>query len=108
MADLSDLIEEWRNENRAYHWEGDSGMKKFESLCEALGYDRTGFRFGDPIEHFLSDNPGAIDAIVEWMCERNTPEWVEALESQLPEREEDEEEAMRQRHGINSGCDTAP
>lgn len=80
--DGSDLVDLWMQQNKPHHLEGDSGLEKLEKLCEVLGYRNTGFRFGTPIEHFLSDNPGACEALVEFMAEwadRN-PEWKERLE----------------------------
>ena len=85
--ELGDLIEEWQDVNQVYHFEGDSGLEKFELLCKALGYGHQ-FRFGDPIQAMLSDNPGAIEAIIEWMSDRNPPEWREALVAALDNRQE--------------------
>jgi len=51
-------------------------------------------KYGSPLEVFLSDNPGACDAIIEWMGEQNVEEWEYSLESELsmPEREDEDED----------------
>ena len=90
--DLGELIEVWQRQNRAHRFEGDGGLENLEKLFEALGYKRTGFRFGEVIEVFLSDNPGAVEAILEWIEEQNLTEWRENIESTLEVEEEDEEE----------------
>jgi hypothetical protein len=79
-----ELIEKWRNDNRAYCLEGDSGLENLEKLCRLLGYGH-GFRWGDPIQHFLSDNSGACEAIVDFISEwtERNAEWREALEESL-------------------------
>ena len=41
---------------------------------------------------FFEDNPGAIEAVINWIGEQNVDEWKESIESELPEKEEVEEE----------------
>ncbi len=79
--DSSDLIEKWRQKNKAYHFEGESGLEKLERLCKDLGYEGNNFRFGDPIQSFLADNYGATEAILEFIVEHvnKDPEWKESL-----------------------------
>lgn len=82
------------------HFEGESGVANFEKVCEAIGYKETGFRYGSPIESFLCDNPGCIEAMLDWIAEwgDKSPEWRSALEAKLKERndkddnEEDDED----------------
>jgi hypothetical protein len=93
--DGEELIEAWRDQNRAHSFEGESGIAKLEQLCETLGYRNNGFRFGDPIQQFLCDNPGACDAIVEFITEwtdRND-EWRENIADSLEPEDDDEEDS---------------
>jgi hypothetical protein len=78
---MRSLIEKWTEENRVYRWEGERGVKDLERLCAAIGYKENGFRYGDPIHAFLADNPGAIEALVQWIEDRDddAPEWKESL-----------------------------
>jgi len=61
--------------------EGESGVRNLEQLVETLGYGQ-GFMRNRAIEDFLTDNPGAVEAVLnfigEWV-ERND-EWAEALQ----------------------------
>lgn len=86
--DLSELLREFVEQEKLWHFEGDSGLEKFEKICTAIGYPGHQFRYGDPIQHFLSDNPGAIQAILEWIEEQNIPEWKESVISHLNEKED--------------------
>ena len=83
--DGAELLRKWQEQNKAWHFEGDSGCEKMERLVETLGYRNTGFRFGSPIESFLSDNPGAMEAILGFIEEHldQNSEWRENVESDL-------------------------
>jgi hypothetical protein len=77
---LGELIEMWQHKNNAWRTEGDPGVENLEKLVQTLGYDGHIFRFGTPIEAFLSDNPGCIEAIVNWISEEaRVPEWTETM-----------------------------
>lgn len=93
-ANEDDVLQRWLSANKMYNWEGDSGLKNLEKLCQALGYSRSGFQFGDPIHAFLSDNSGAVEKILEFIEEwvDRSSEWQEALASELEDEPEDEEE----------------
>lgn len=80
-----ELLDKYIDENDLYRNEGDRGMENLEKIVGVLGYTGTGFRFGNPIEQFLSDNPGAIEAIMQFIGEwvpRNK-EWADSLRSEL-------------------------
>jgi hypothetical protein len=85
--DFSEVFDNFINENNLTRTEGDKGVQNLEAIAVALGYREESFKYGDPISRFLSDNPGAIEAILEWISESNVPEWAECLEGD----EEDEE-----------------
>lgn len=94
-TDLGDLLEQFCVENRINRFEGDSGLENLERVFSALGYKPHGFRFGTLIEAFLSDNPGACDAIIEWIGDQNIREWREKLEAEvekLPGEDDDDED----------------
>ena len=64
--------------------EGESGVRNLEQLCETLGYGQ-GYMRGRAIEEMLADNPGAVEAVAQFLAEwavRNT-EWNAALEQVL-------------------------
>lgn len=67
--------------------EGESGTRNLEQLCEVLGYGQ-GFMRGRAIEDFLQDNPGAIQAVVDFVESRiNMFDWKQRLNEYLVEGE---------------------
>lgn len=85
---LSELIEEWQDQNKIHRYEGTSGVSNLEKLFGVLGYKEGNYLgYGNEIINFLSDNPGAIQAILEWIGEREVPEWKENIISELEENE---------------------
>lgn len=90
--DFNDLYEEWTNQKKIYRWEGETGVENFEKLVAAIGYSGNQFKYGSPIESFLCDNPGAIEALIEWITDHGerSPEWRSNLESELEEESEEE------------------
>ena len=86
---MQDMVERFID---GRHLEGDGGCGVLEELLRVLGYNETGFRFGSPIESFLSDNPGAQEALVNWVAEQNLPEWQSALGDVVEDEDEDEDE----------------
>jgi hypothetical protein len=71
-------------------------MENLEKVLRALGYKENQYRFGSVIESFLSDNPGAADSIIDWICEQNIVEWKEGLRVALTKADDgksDEDEA---------------
>jgi hypothetical protein len=72
------LVDKYIDDHQLYHFEGERGVDNFEKLVKQLGYQSV-FGHG-PIESFLADNPGAIEAMIEWIKTRPSPEWKQALE----------------------------
>jgi hypothetical protein len=68
---MTDLVDRWLDKHGFHHFEGDSGVERLNKFCEAIGYKESGFRFGSPLESFLSDNPGAIEVILDWVREHS-------------------------------------
>ena len=66
--------------------EGEAGVKSLENVCETLGYGE-GFMRGRAIEEFLGDNPGAVEALFQFITEwavRNS-DWQANMEDALVE-----------------------
>jgi hypothetical protein len=72
-VDGNDIMNKWMDSERAYNFEGSTGVRNLEKLVRALGYR--------DISDFLMDNPGAIQAIVEFVTEwvERNDEWAEKL-----------------------------
>lgn len=81
----SKLLERWLDKNKAWNLEGYSGIKNFEKLTGALGYDT--------LEDFLVDNSGALKAMVEFIDEHmELVEFDNNLRDSLGEDEEEQDD----------------
>src|SRR5277367_3873404 len=93
---MNQLIEQWYDENFSNCIEGFSGVKKLENLCNAIGYEKGDFLGQNmALTNFLADNPGAIEAVIEWIGEQESENWEESISATLSKipSETDEEEA---------------
>ena len=81
--DLDELLEEYMDQEKIYRFEGDSGLESLGKIFEAMGYEEHNFKYGSFVEVFLADNPGAVEAIIDWIEEQNVPEWKEKLKEKL-------------------------
>jgi hypothetical protein len=91
--DRYDVFQKYCDENFC-GTEGERGVRNLETLCETLGYGK-GFMHNRAVEEFLSDNPGAIEAVLEFIgtwVERND-EWAEALADECGYEEEECDDA---------------
>jgi hypothetical protein len=73
--DFGELIQKYFDQERMYHFEGRRGVNNFEKLIGVLGYR--------DLDSFLEDNPGCMEAMVEWLSDMNNAEWKEAIRSEL-------------------------
>lgn len=91
--DFSEMLDEYQNKKRFFNFEGDSGMARLNEIFETLGYGHN-YRYGSPLEAFLSDNSGACEAMLEWLAATgdHIPEWKESLQGALDDLAEDEKE----------------
>ncbi len=87
-VDFDDILDHWQNKEKGrYRLEGDSGVRNFEQLTKDIGYDQG-------IEHFLADNPGAIETLLEFISEwsqKSGIEWKQNLANACDYTPEEEE-----------------
>lgn len=78
--DGSELLYSWQAMHNTYSFEGDSGVRKLGELCQALDPENYS-NIGD----FLADNPGACEAIVDFIGEwlDNNSEWRDSLRREI-------------------------
>ena len=79
MGHRQDVVDTYMD-NFMFRMEGETGVKNLEQMCETLGYG-SGWMRGRAIEEMLADNPGAVEAVANFLAEqavRNT-EWNSAL-----------------------------
>ena len=73
----NDEVMEAYLESKGFHqFEGERGVQRLEEVVTDLGYKEDGFKYGDPISSFLADNPGCIDAIIDWIIDNLTEEQI--------------------------------
>lgn len=75
---LTDLIEKYCDLHQFYRFEGSRGVENFERLVRDMG--SYGDSFSSPLRSFFEDNPGAIEAVVEWIMTSQVNEWKENLQ----------------------------
>ena len=84
--DLGELIDKYIDQESLYSWESTRGVRNLQKLVKIL----------DPhyrdIDTFLEDNSGAIEAIVEWIKDRNVSEWAENVKAELHEDDSEDED----------------
>lgn len=97
-TDGNDVLEAFMDSNQCYRFEGDAGLDNLEKLFGVLGYTEDGFRHGAPVEKFLIDNPGAIEAIIDFVAASvdqayvsDDTTWREALVNETVFGDEEEE-----------------
>lgn len=84
--DFSQVVDRYIDQNNLTRTEGPAGVRNLEKLVAALGYSAD--FSASAIHAFLEDNSGCIEAMIEWIRDRNVSEWKESLESQLSEEED--------------------
>lgn len=75
--ELSEALTEYLDQEKMYHLRN---VKHLTKVVEAIGYKST---YGDSLAEFFEDNPGAIEAVYEWISNQNSSEWRDAVVSKL-------------------------
>jgi hypothetical protein len=100
--DLDELLDKFMTQENLYRTEGRRGVENLCTLVHALGY-KDPYYWGQMSSRaclgdlvlFLEDNPGCMEAIHDWIRNQNSPEFAEALKSQVTDDDEDSEEDDR-------------
>jgi len=94
--DMNELVDAYMEQENLHRLEGRKGVEALCQLASALGYkDPTYFgqltskaTVGDLL-CMLEDNPGMVEAMVEWVRDSNCNEHREALEAVVTAEETD-------------------
>ena len=85
-----EALQEYCDQEGLHHFEGERGVKNLESIVEVLGYNS---RFSKRSLHeFLADNPGAQQALLEWIGDQDGTTWEADLLEELDIGGEDEDD----------------
>ena len=83
---MQDKMTSYMAQNRMYHFEGERGVNNLEKVMkEVCGY---GSDWGGTMRNFFSDNPGAIEAVLQWVSEQQSTEWTANLDALIEEEDE--------------------
>lgn len=83
--DQMELFDAYIEQNNMWHFEGQRGVRHLNKIVqEVCGYGG----YGNTVELFLEDNPGAVEAMVNWIREARCLDWQQNLE-ELVEQEVD-------------------
>lgn len=87
MKDMDDMMQEYMANNRMFQFEGERGVGSLKQILkEVCGYSDN---WGGVLENFFADNPGATEAVLEWISSQRVPEWQENLTEMVGNSEED-------------------
>lgn len=83
-------IEAFMDQEKMHRMEGRKGYENLCKIVKAMGYKdplqygqlSNGAAIGDLL-YFLEDNSGAIEAILNWIGEQDSPEWKENIAKEL-------------------------
>lgn len=85
---MQDALQRYLDTNKMYHFEGEPGVAKMEKVMkDVCGYAG---QWGGTMQEFFADNPGAIQAVIEWIGNVRVTEWKDNLEAMVGPDEEDE------------------
>lgn len=90
MLDFDEIIDKFCKQEKISSFEGRIGVINLEKILLAIGYDDFN---NSVVENFLTDNPGAIETIVEWIRSvGDKTDWKEMIESEILDSDENDEE----------------
>lgn len=87
--EFDELVDMWIRQNNV-RFELSSGLASLNDFVMALGYERCEYNTETPLETFLKDNPGAIEALYEWVKDNPIQEWEESLSEEVYIEDEDD------------------
>lgn len=82
---MQELIDKFIEQNNLHSFEGERGVRNFTTVVRALDPQYTS------VDAFLSDNPGAMEALLNWIgnSKSPSPEWQLSLENQIDNSEDE-------------------
>ena len=88
MQTIEEALRRYMDDNKMYCMEGERGVNNLTKIAhEVCGYTN---EWGGVLLNFLADNPGAIEAVIDWIGKQKVIEWKDNLESLVGPDEEDE------------------
>ena len=86
---MQQKLEAYMSANNMHCMEGERGVKHMEKvMTEVCGYNGD---WGGVLRNFFTDNPGAIETVIEWIGNARVSEWRENLDNLVEESIEADE-----------------
>lgn len=87
---FEELVDLYISQKNLYMLEGSTGVKNLEKLLKAIEGDSF---FGNPIVGFFENNPGAIEAIINWIKKEGgfIDDWVDSLKEAVDDSDDEDE-----------------
>jgi hypothetical protein len=97
--DMDELVTKYMDQENLHRTEGRRGVENLCQVVRAVGY-RDPMYWGQlsnkaavgDLLLFLEDNPGAIEAMFNWIMEQDVPEWKDLLAQQVPDEADEADE----------------
>ena len=71
---IADKLQQYIDNNKMYNFESYTGLRRLEKLIiDVCGHS--------DMYEFLADNPGAMNALVEWIGDQRVSEWSSNLDA---------------------------
>ena len=87
---MQEALQRYLDSNKMYSFEGDRGVKRMKQVMrEVCGYGDS-YMNSDVMQNFFEDNPGAMEAVIEWIGKQGNTDWKDNLESLVGPDEEAE------------------
>jgi hypothetical protein len=99
QVNFNTVFNRYIDQENLHQTEGRRGLINLCRMARALGYNdfaesgrlNSTACLGD-LTLFLEDNPGAIEAVFEWISNSNCKDWAENLDYLVLDNEEEDEE----------------
>jgi hypothetical protein len=85
MDTMQNQLEQYQEVNGIWSLEGHRGVRNLETLVK----DMAGYQ---SMTEFLEDNPGALQAVMEWLYDQRNTEWSQRLTDQGYNGQDDDQD----------------
>jgi len=75
LRSVADAMDAYLDVEKMYHFEGSRGLSNLDKVLNIIGYRN--------LDEFLSDNPGCIENMLEWIKDQDNEEWLDNLNNKI-------------------------
>lgn len=89
---MQELLDKYLTQNKMYFFEGQRGVRNLERVMQEV----CGYSHWSTLQSFLEDNPGAMEAILNWIAQQRTSEWQQNLVALVGDESEEDDASDRE------------